>query len=145
MLSTWVLVADTSRAKFFSVEKNGALSELLSLEHPEGRQHITDLTSDLPGRSFDSSKSGGRHALETKLSPKQQGAINFSKLICDKLESCHSKGEFDKLIITAPPVFLGLLRKKMGSNITRIISTEIAKNFIDLSDKEIRQHLPDRI
>jgi len=132
-------------AKFFSVDNNGTLNELKSLEHPEGRQHIKDLTSDLPGRSFDSSGSGGRHAMETKLSPKEQSAIGFSKIICDQLESYRSKGEFDKLIVAAPPEFLGLLRKKMGTNISRTISTEIDKNLVNLSNEEIRQHLPERI
>ena len=145
MPNTWLMVADTSQAKFFSVDKKGILSELERLEHPEGRLHVSELTSDLPGRAFDSAGNGGRHTMETKLSPKEQEAIGFAKKIGHQLESHREKGEFEKLIVIAPPAFLGLLRKKMGANITRTITTEIGKNLIGQTDQEIRKHLPEKI
>lgn len=145
MPNTWLMVADTSQAKFFSVDTKGLLNELEILEHPEGRLHVSELTSDLPGRAFDSAGNGGRHAMETKISPKEQEAIGFAKQIGTQLESHREKGEFEKLIVIAPPAFLGLLRKKMGPNITRTITKEIGKNLVGQTNQEIQKHLPEKI
>ena len=55
MKRTWVLVADSCRARIFSADKsNGPISEIETLAHPEARLHERDITSDVPGHSFSS-------------------------------------------------------------------------------------------
>ena len=71
MNSTWIIVADASRARFF--EASGSSSDIFETEtltHPEGRLHEQDLTSDLPGRAYDSSGEG-RHAMGSSVEPKK--------------------------------------------------------------------------
>ena len=63
MKRRWVLVADKSKARIFTVEDpRGALLDETVLEHPEARYREQTLTSDRQGRSFDS-KGQGRHAM----------------------------------------------------------------------------------
>ncbi|MCW8855424.1 MAG: host attachment protein, partial [Gammaproteobacteria bacterium] len=51
MSTTWVVVADSSRARIFTAETStSALQEIETLAHPEGRLHEQALSSDLPGK-----------------------------------------------------------------------------------------------
>jgi len=50
----WVVVADQSKARIFTVaDPRGALLTVGELEHPEARDREQALTSDRPGLSFD--------------------------------------------------------------------------------------------
>ena len=47
MNSTWLIVADNSRARFFSMESRvGPIEETKSITHAEARLHEHDMTSD---------------------------------------------------------------------------------------------------
>ena len=64
MWKTWVVVAESSRAKIYGMKNlRTPLVELDDLIHPEGRLHARDLTSSRPGRAYDIS-GRGRHAME---------------------------------------------------------------------------------
>ncbi len=94
MTKTWVLVADNSRARIFLAEtRNGPLLEIEALAHPESRLHAQELTSDLPGRAFDSGGQG-RHAMELEVEPKQHEVHAFAKQISDRLRPS---------LLTSPP------------------------------------------
>ena len=76
-MSTWVVAADSSRARILSAEKRaGQLVELEAMVHPEARLHGQELLSDAPGAAFDSGALG-RHAIGGKIDVKQQEAIRF--------------------------------------------------------------------
>ena len=142
MAITWVVVAESSRAKIFSLEKiKGPMDEILSLDHPDSRAHEQELTSDLPGRAFDSGGQG-RHALSTSVEPKQQETIAFAKQIADHLDTHRKAGDYDKLIIFAAPAFLGLLRERMNDPTNKLVVFESNKNLVQLSTDKIREHIP---
>lgn len=143
MAKTWVLAADSSRARVYAAEKpNSPLSEVKSFEHPEGRMHEQDLTSDLPGRAFDSGGLG-RHAMGQSVAPKQQEALHFAKSLVEYLESSNQKGDFVQLYVVAPPAFLGLLREHYSSTLSATVKQEVSKNLSMLAAQEIRTHLPE--
>ena len=51
MESTLILVADNSRARFFTAETPASpLVEIEALAHAEGRLHDREITSELPGK-----------------------------------------------------------------------------------------------
>lgn len=145
MALTWVLVADSSSARFFSTDsRDGALEEFETIEHPQGRMHEQDLTSDLPGRAFDSSGQG-RHAMGTSVSPKEQSVLGFAEHIAEYLDKAHNHGDFSQLIVAAPPEFLGTLRKKFSANVKRMIVLELDKNLEQQSAAQVRQQLPEHL
>ncbi len=145
MTKTWVLVADNSRARIFVAEtRNGPLLEIETLAHPESRLHAQELTSDLPGRAFDSGGQG-RHAMELEVEPKQHEMQAFARQISDRLDAGREKNEYDQLAVIAAPALLGLLRKQFSVNTSRMVVYELDKNISRMRAQDIRKHLPERL
>ncbi len=141
MNDTWVVVADSSKARIFLADSSG-LVEKDGLEHPEGRMHEQELTSDLPGKAFDSGGQG-RHAMGSPVEPKKHEMIKFVKSIVDHLELARSKANLAKLYLIAPPAFLGELREQLTPPLKKIVQGEIDKNLVALKADEIRLKLPE--
>lgn len=146
MTDTWVLVADNSRARIFLAETpRGPLQELETLAHPESRLHPKDITSDQPGRTFDSFGLGGRHAKEAEVDPKQHEALFFAKQVSERLEKARLQSDLKQLVIVAAPAFLGLLRKHLSAGTQALVTYELDKDITQQRPEEIRQHLPEQL
>ncbi|MGB5179681.1 MAG: host attachment protein [Gammaproteobacteria bacterium] len=144
MSKHWVVVADKSKARIFTVaDPRGALLEVDALEHPQARQREQTLTSDRPGRSFDS-KGQGRHAMGSSIEPDQQETIRFARRIADHLQAAHDEGRCDRLLLVAGPSLLGLLREQL-KHAPGLKISEIEKNLGQYDAPEIRKHLPERL
>lgn len=139
--ATWIVVANSSLAKIFRLEKNRALTELQVLEHPQSRLHDRDLTSSLPGRTFDS-VGPGRHAVQAQNDPKHMEFVQFAKQLCQHIESAREKGSFDRLFIAASPAFLGLFRQELSDLTLKLVAGEIDKDMTHMKPDEITKHLP---
>jgi protein required for attachment to host cells len=141
MKLTWILVADTTRARIFTAEAPSApLEELEDLSHTEGRLHDREITSDLPGKV--KSFGGGGHAFEQPTDPKKHEIDNFAHQIAQHLEKAYNTNRFEQLIIVAAPSFLGLLRSHLPEQIKKRVRFELDKELTLLSAADIRQHLP---
>ena len=142
MLKTWVVVAESSRAKIFELnKKNTPLIELQDFTHPLSRLHEQTISSDLPGRTHDS-HGPGSHKLPTQISIKEHESMAFAKTIGQHIEKARSKGKFQKLILMSPPAFLGQLRKQLSSQTFKRIVSEIDKNLVKHKAHDIQAHLP---
>lgn len=143
MKPTWILVADSSRARIFTATtRTGPLQELEDVAHPEGREHEQNMTSDLPGR--DSSRVGGeRHSFQDETEPKEQETIDFAKHIAHHLDEARKAGKYEQLIIVAAPKFLGTLRAQLPEPTSKLIALEIDKNLTQHDPADIRKHLPE--
>lgn len=141
-MSLWVIVADASHARIFTAEKSHSpLVEIEDLTHPEARLHERDLSSDRPGRAFDSNGMG-RHAMGKENPPKKNEAERFARGLCSRINSARAAGEFEKLYIVAAPAFLGIMRGCMDSVTQKSIAGEIDKNLTTHAPEDIRGHLP---
>lgn len=144
MSKLWVVVADQSKARIFTVaDPQGALLDVGELEHPEARVREQELTSDRPGRAFDS-KGQGRHDMGTSVEPGKQENIRFAKQVADHVQAAHNEGRCGRLLLVAGPPLLGLLRDNLKSS-TGMKIAEIEKNLGQFNAMEIRKHLPDRL
>ena len=141
-MTTCVLVADASRARFFEapLPKDG-LAEIEELVHPASKQHPQDMASDEPGVTHDR-VGQGVHGMEQETDIKKQEAIRFAKEVADRLNELLLKKEYAKLYVIAAPAFLGLLRSKFSTATKKIIVDEISKNIATFNIEEIRAHLP---
>lgn len=141
-MTTWVLVADASRARFFAAEKPASpLAEIQDLTYPEARLHEGDLVTDKQGR--DRNPGRGGHGVGSEASHKQEGADRFALMVCNELESARNTDAFRKLYIVAAPAFLGLLRKHQSSALKQLIASEVDKNLTTRDPPAIRTHLPE--
>jgi protein required for attachment to host cells len=144
MKSTWLVVADNSKARIFTVSSQmGPIEEIESIVHAEARLHEQKMTSDLPGRG--NSKGGAGHSYQDEVSPKDQENINFAKQIANNLDSARKSGKFKQVMLVAAPAFLGNLRNQMTAQTQKITCFELAKNMSHLDAKEIRELLPERL
>lgn len=142
MANVWVVVADASRARIFLTDRHvTALSELKTFVHPESRLHEQALTSDLPGRSFDSTGKG-RHAMGQDVEPKKQEAINFAKFLANHIDAGRKDAKYTQLIIIAAPAMLGMLRDCLAAETRKLVIKEIDKDLTQHSIDDIQQHLP---
>jgi protein required for attachment to host cells len=141
MKLTWVLVADTTRARIFTAETpSSPLEEIEDLSHTEGRLHDREITSDLSG-GIKSSGAGG-HSFELPTDPKKHEIDNFAHYVAHYLKDAHNAHRFEQLIIVAGPTFLGMLRSNLPEQIKKTVRFELDKEITTLSAADIRQHLP---
>lgn len=144
MEATWVVVADSSVARLFSCSKHLELSEVDTLKHPASRLPEQELGTEKPGVAL-SRGQGQHHGMTPRRTLKQQEADKFAREVVSELIQAHNAGQFTKLIVTAEPAFLGLLRSHYTENLKNAITLEIDKDLSHLSSgQEIRQHLPER-
>ena len=142
MRKTWVVVADNSRARIFTVETpSSPLIEIDSIVHPEGRMHDRDITSDLPGRGAGSG--GSRHSYENETDAKEYENMGFAKRIAGFLDNSRKDDRCKNLVIVAAPGLLGNLRGEMNDQTRKMITLELAKNLSHLNANDIRKHMPE--
>ncbi len=141
MATTWVLVADSSRARLFSADHACApLREIGDYLNPQGRVRTRDLVADRHGRS-----SGNGPNLDDEVAPRRQLALLFDKCISAELKIGRASGLFRRLYIAAAPAFLGLLRDKLDARTADLVVETVNKDLTQLPSRRIRQHLPERL
>jgi len=141
MPDIYVIVVDSAKARVLhTTSKTSPLSETHVLEHPEGRMHPRDLTSDLPGR--DSNGSGlGKHKMDSATDPKQQASVEFARKIANYLNELTTHNNVDQLMLVSAPGFLGILREELPTGVKKAVSFELDKNLTNHKADEIRKHL----
>lgn len=141
MSTIWVVVAESSRARIFSVvNRISPLSEVEDMINAAARSHERDLTSDLPGRSFDSGGQG-RHAMESHVDPKKNEVMVFARKVGERLEAARKTGQFDELYIISSPEFLGILRQNLDDVTKKHVTRTINKNLVQKDEAQIREYL----
>ncbi|MFW6094087.1 MAG: host attachment protein [Pseudomonadota bacterium] len=142
MANTWVVVADGTRARLFNRHRNRKLEEFDVLISPEHRLHEGDLVTDRDGRAFDSA-GAGRHAMGNKNAAKDHEMANFAKRLAARVEEGRNAGEIERLVLVAPPRFLGQLRSHMSAPALDLVALTIDKELATLSVEKLEQHIPE--
>jgi protein required for attachment to host cells len=126
MSDTWVLVAESSRAKLYKV--NGRLAPLTEIEamvNPASRMREAELVSDDAG-------SDSAHERES---------LQFAKRLANRLDSGRTSGDFNRLVLVAPPQFLGHLRNHLSKESMSMVYRQIDKNLVQKSKTVLRTYL----
>lgn len=130
MVVTWVVVANGSDARFFANEGCGKGLRLREhLSHPDSRKRELDLVTDAPGRTVQSAGVGTRPSIAWETSPKEVEMQRFAREIADHLDEGRKQGAFDRLVLVAPPQFLGLLRDTLESHNTVPVDGSLNKDY----------------
>jgi protein required for attachment to host cells len=143
---TWIVIADGMHARILRQDKRGApLAPALDQELYEPAAHgfSRDLKSDAPGRAFDSTGSGGRHAMEPRTDPKTHEKQVFARRVAELVNDAALRKSFDQLVLVAPPKTLGELRTQLGENAKRLIIGEIDRDLVKTPASELPGHLSD--
>ena len=142
MEKTWIVVADSSRARiFYAANRVKPLTAVTELNFPESRLREQDIYTDRPGRLFESANES-RSAIETPDIREQQQQA-FAREICEALDAGRNRQRFETLMVVAPPTFLGALRQSMNHQLEKMVDKSVQKNLVNEEEARIREYLFD--
>jgi len=146
MTTSWLLVADSSRARIFSyAEKQDDWKLEEELDNPAARAHTSDLVTDQQGRGRQSGAGGYAPAKSNEVDAHAQEEVKFARRLAERLTSGFDQRSYAKLGLVAPPHFLGLLRKNLADHVGRTLFLELDKDYAAASEDELKKRLLDRI
>lgn len=138
---TWVVVANSSEARIFSIDANYSLQETDILEHNESRLHVRDLSADRPGKAHDIT-GVSRFSMGQQTPIKDTEANIFADELSKHLNAAFHSGSLERIYLAATPSFLGVLRPLLSQPVSGIIVSEVAKDLTKLRPEEIKKHFP---
>jgi protein required for attachment to host cells len=138
---SYVLVADGAKMLFF---RNEGDAEHLNLEVVSAEQQADDydrdIKTDLAGRMPSSPGVGGASSAEEP-DYHQQAEDRFAADAADRINRAALAGQFEQLIIVAPPRTLGELRRHYHKETEARIAAEIPKDLTGHPVDRIEQAL----
>jgi protein required for attachment to host cells len=138
----WVVVGDGEKALFFRNEGTPAHPNLQVLEVLEqDNPKTSEQGSDRPGRAFASV--GGRRSALQETNWHKLEKHRFAKEIAEALYQAAHRGEYAKLVLAAPPMTLGDLRKALHKEVADRVVAEVAKDLTNMPPPEIERVLAD--
>lgn len=141
----WIVVANRVTARIFEAASPlGAIDEIETLLHPAGRMPEQGLVTDKPGRTFDRGGQG-RHATDPDTSQHDHETSLFAAQVAETLAKAREADRYGTLVIAAPPVFLGVLRKQLDAPTQALVTLELDKDLAHLDARSLREHLPERL
>lgn len=142
MSTMWIVTANSSYAKIFEVKGHGRqITEIEHIDFPKGRLKSSEVNTDRPGRSFDSTGMG-RHAYSPAVNVHDHENKVFASQLANLLKEAHVNHAFQELALVAPPHFLGELKLAISNGVQKCIVKEINKDLPEyLSEKERIDHL----
>jgi protein required for attachment to host cells len=132
----WVMVADGEKALFLRNAGDNKFPNLevvqeMKQENPPTREQGTDS----PGRNNDG-PSVHRSAVEDT-DWHRLGKERFADEIASRLYKLAHAGEFDDIVLVAPPLVLGAMRKKLHKEVQDKVTAEIPKTLTNHALYEI--------
>src|SRR5258708_39862091 len=121
MDTNWILVSDSSRARLFEeLASSLALREIADFANPEGRAMDRERTSDAQGRYSSNGEIGKSHTDAADISAAEHATDVFAKEMVDYLEKGRVEHRYGRLVVMAPPRFLGKLRSNIGKDLKEL-------------------------
>ncbi len=148
-MKTWILVAAASEASIFAVhwsqflQGEASLVWIKSLKHPESGQHDSDRLSDKMGRYHGRQEGYGTFVETTD--PKVHEADKFALTVVRELDLARTHGDYQDLVLVAPPAFYGHLNRHihpaLQSYIKNVIEKDYTKDTADVLAAHLRQQI----
>lgn len=142
-MRTWIVVCDAARARVF--ESRGNLQHLAlvaQLEHPQSRRKEEAL--GMVRRGSVTTGTGIHGGLPEQTSPKEHEAEQFARILADRMNHAVADQTCQRLVLVAPPHFLGLLRKQLNSAAQACLHRTIDKDYTQLALQELATALGNR-
>ncbi|MFN3232319.1 MAG: host attachment protein [Alphaproteobacteria bacterium] len=140
-ITSWIAIADGAKARIFSSKGPRLHLELVGeLNSEKARQRASDLTSDRQGR-VQNRVGTGSAAMEAPTDPQAVEKTRFTRELVSYLEAADTRGDFDALVLVAPPRTLGEVRKLLPGTLAEKVSHEVGKDLTNSPPKEVEEHL----
>lgn len=136
----WVMVGDGEKALFFRNAGDATYPNLEVLGVMEqDNPKTSEQGADRPGRAF-ASHGTHRSAMQETNWHKLENH-RFAKDIADALYAAAHRGDYSQLVIAAPPMIMGDLRKAMHKEVTDRIVAEVSKDLTNMPPDAIERAL----
>ncbi len=139
--TTWILIADAGMAHVAAT--SGKAGDLIAVDDVRLQGNPSpsrDLAADRPGRAFDRA-GDGRHGMEPRTDAHEVQQERFAREIAAVLEKATQRRRYDRLVLVAPPTFMGVLRDFLPSSVEAKVGAELTKDLTKLSVHELTEHL----
>lgn len=136
MAKTWILVANACQARIYC--RNGIKQELVLVKemvHPESRMKNSDLVSDRPG--YMPGVGNGHGSKQPQADPKQNEALHFAQELAHMLNQGRCSQQFERIVLVAPPAFMGLLGEKIDVQTAKLVADKLSKDYTQSTEKEL--------
>jgi protein required for attachment to host cells len=143
MAKTWVLVAHDAGARVFENRGPGKGLQLVEEEdYPAGRERDQDFDADRPGRSFQRNVGDSRSsAMGRSEGPHERAVADFARQLAAKLQHARTENLYERLVLVAPPTFLGLLRSSLDAPTAQLVVGSLDKDLTASDEKELAKRL----
>ena len=160
MPTTWILSANSGRARFFSeTDANQPLQEIDDMVNAAAQLRTQDTETDRldpisasssrhgiggsegAGRDHQSKAGAPGKQYEPAQTPAQHQAELFAKDVAHYLLKAHQDGRYQSLIISAAPEFLGVLRQNLDQQVKGLVKSEFNKDYTHSSAQQLREQL----
>ncbi|WP_215405522.1 host attachment protein [Janthinobacterium sp. JC611] len=143
---TWVVVADSSRARLFTLGRQNQLGELQDFVNPAGRDSDRALSSDASGRFGNGMRAGAQaggqaHTAEPHVTPVEHANEQFARYIAQVLQQGLQQQRYNKLCLVAAPKFLGQLRLSLDSQVEKRLSHTLARDIASMNVPQLEAYL----
>ncbi|HZI09328.1 MAG TPA: host attachment protein [Myxococcus sp.] len=137
----WILVGNASRARLFATDAKAQGDWLLVEEfhHEESRTKTSELLNQP-----DNPNAGSLHKPQPENEPDGRRELEhdrFARELSGYLDKGFDRHAFDKLVIAAPPEFLGRIRKTLSSRVKQRVLLDVDADYSNVSARD----LPDRV
>ena len=137
MDASWIVVADSRRARIFLPDASGhRLTETTEILAEEEGAAEPAAPPEQPR--------GGRLAMVSRKDPQEHDAAAFARKLAQTLAQGRADGSFARLVLVAPPHFLGQLGECLSKEVERMVSLKLSQELTHLDAVAIREHLPAR-
>jgi protein required for attachment to host cells len=136
----WYVIADGGRARFVERDERGAFRTVSSFVSTELHAKASDLGRDRPTRVMESA-TPGRSAVEPRRDLKEAAKQDFVKLVADQIDAEHGRGQFDNLVLVAPPGALTELKNSLSKPMAELVVDDLQKDLTNVPDHDLTEHL----
>jgi protein required for attachment to host cells len=136
----WYVIADGGRARFVERDERGVFRTVSSFVSTELHAKASDLGRDRPTRVMESA-TPGRSAVEPRRDLKEAAKQDFVKLVAGEIDAGHGRGQFDNLVLVAPPGVLTELKSNLSKPMAELVVGDLQKDLTKVPDHDLTGHL----
>jgi protein required for attachment to host cells len=140
--TTWILVADGTQASIYGYDGPGrgiypAIDKNFAIDLPS---KVGDILSDQEGRAANPGGKG-HHSIGPRTDPRRHQETEFLRSVATYLDEAAQTKMYDRLVLVAAPKALGDLRSFLSSHAAGLVTKELDKDLVHLSEADLEKHL----
>jgi protein required for attachment to host cells len=139
-LTLRIAIVDGEHARFVQPDADNMLRRVGSFDSASAHLRSRDIGSDRPGRAFESA-ARARHAIGARHDLHTLEKEKFVRLVNEQLSAASARGEFDELLLVAPPRVLYELREVLDAAMQAKLVGTLEKDLVKTPNHELRPHV----